>query len=104
MNKVIFAQDEKTAEALKLRLPSFAEATVQIGYKGANEVIEGATVFTDYMPSNMQALTDTTLLASLNMKKKTRDKLDSEDLAEEITYIQAFKVNQIEFDGELSGF
>ena len=97
MSKIIFANDQKVVDALKIKVPQFHDAEVQIGYEGAREAITDKVVLTDYMPTNMLPLASEVAIAQCRIKGATRDKFDADELAEQMSYVEVFKVKKCDY-------
>lgn len=97
MSKIIFANNEKVAEALAIKVPQFADAEVHVGYDGARDAITDKVVLTDFMPTNMLPLAKEVAIAQCRIKGPTIDKFDADELADQLGFVEIFSAKKHDY-------
>ena len=93
---LVFAYDSLTADALKLKVPAFANAETHIGSDGAADALKGRTVLANNLFDNLKPHCDTLVDVECRMKPATRLKLDAIELADEMNFVNVYKVEKLE--------
>jgi hypothetical protein len=93
--KLVVARTERMAEALKIKVPEFANSETRIGLPtGIRDEVKGAIVLTESLPTDMMELPQQVVHASCRVPVEMQDAYEAKVLAYQVSPYKVYSTSE----------